>query len=406
MTNAIAIAKVCTTLGLIPRAVMLRKLGCSEVLVRRSVGSRSIPKPIAIQPIPQVHTCMDMEWDGDGPSPAEFCDLCWHQMREYNIQAQKEMELAKKNYDPSKYAPAVYSTWDEVQEAKSKEMDMLANFDTEGLMNLDIKRGTSRPWWFYQEMEEARRFTKEEREEERKKAFEEFKAFKVLQAEHGYWFEPEEVKKAKAEEAKRVEKELKEYRAKLAGIEKVDMAGDAREYIRSVDRRKGEEKEAEFEAWLAIPKNKRPIYLEGGKKGPAIAKADIGSVVIKNCPPSVLLCDIRIVLARFGGVRDVYRPKDRATGKAKPFVFVEMLKNAEAWAAVDHFAENPFQLDGHTFSVEGAGERKTTAEMAAIQPAKAAVVVEEVVEEQKPKVEKSKPTGAFAALMDSDSDDE
>jgi hypothetical protein len=86
-------------------------------------------------------------------------------------------------------------------------------------------------------------------------------------------------------------------------------------------------------------------------------------------------------------------------------VFVEMLKNAEAWAAVDHFAENPFLLDGHTFNVEGAGERKTTVEMAAIQPAKAQVeVVEEVVEQKKAKVEKSKPAGAFAALMESDSD--
>ena len=402
MTNSIAIAKVCITLGLLPRAVMYRKLGCSEAFIRRSVGSRSIPKPILEAPIvPMLHTCAGMEWDGDGPSPSEFCDACQHEMCQYSIKAHKEMAIAKKNYDPSKYSTDRSSTWDEVQEKRAKEAELIASKDVSGLMDMDLKRKIYRPWIFYMEMEDTTWWlpagmTREE-------SFEDFKAFKVLQAEHGYWFEPEEVKKAKEAATKKVEKELKEYRAKLAGIEKVNMVGDAREYIRSVDRRKGEEKEAEFEAWLAIAKNKRPIYLEGGKKGPAVAKADIGSVVIKNCPPSVLLCDIRIVLARFGGVRDVYRPKDRATGKAKPFVFVEMLKNAEAWSAVDHFAENPFQLDGITFSVEGAGERKTTEEMAAIKPIK---VEEEVVVEQKPKVEKSKPTGAFSALMDSDSDSE
>ncbi len=386
---------------------MLRKLGFSQASVKSMVGSRSRPIPSllkAIQPIPMVHNCMDMEWDGDGDSPAEFCELCQHQMREYSIQAQKEMAIAKKNFDPSKYATDGYSTWDEVQDQRAKEIELLSSNDVSGLIDMDIKRKISRPWIFYMEMEDPTWWLPAGKT--RKEHFEDFKAFKALQAEHGYWYEPEDVKKAKEANTKKVEKELKEYRAKMAGIEKVDMVGDAREYIRSVDRRKGEEKEAEFEAWLAIAKNKRPIYLEGGKKGPAVAKADIGSVVIKNCPPSVLLCDIRIVLARFGGVRDVYRPKDRATGKAKPFVFVEMLKNAEAWSAVDHFAENPFQLDGHTFNVEGAGERKTTVEMAAIQPIKAQVEVVEEVVEQKPKVEKSKPTGAFSALMDTDSDEE
>jgi hypothetical protein len=406
----IAIAKVSMTLGLIPRAVMLRKLGCSDALVKSMVGSRRRPIPSllkAIQlPSTQVHTCCDMEWDGDGPSPAEFCDACQHEMCQYNIQAQKEMLEARRNYDPSKYATAVYSTWDEVQEEKSRELAMLASYDLEGLMQHDFKNGINRPWWFYQELEEERQMTREDREAEKKKSFEEFKAFKLLQAEHGYWFEPEEVRKAKAEAAKKVEEDLKAYRDKLAGIKEVEMPDNAREYIRSVDRRSGKEREVEFEEWLAIPKNKRPIFLEGGKKGPAVAKADIGSVVIKNCPPSVLLCDIRLVLARFGGVRDVYRPRDRATGKPKPFVFVEMLKNAEAWSAVDHFAKHPFVLDDNTFTTEGAGERKTSEEMAVAQPAALEPIKVEAAEpkESKKSAEKSKPAGAFAALMDSDSD--
>jgi len=413
MTNSIAIAKVCSTLGLIPRPVMLRKLGFSQASVKSMVGSRCRPIPSllkSIQPIQlpstQVHTCGDMEWDGDGPSPAEFCDLCKHQMREYNIQAQKEMEEARRNFDPSKYATDGYSTWEEIQEERKKEMAMLVSYDIDGLMQYDFKKGINRPWWFYQELEEESRMTREEREAARKKDFEEFKLFKAMQAEHGYWFEPEEVRKAKAEAAKKVEEDLKAYRDKLAGIKPVEMPDNAREYIRSVDRRSGKEREVEFEGWLAIPKNKRPIFLEGGKKGPAVAKADIGSVVIKNCPPSVLLCDIRLVLARFGGVRDVYRPRDRATGKPKPFVFVEMLKNAEAWSAVDHFAKHPFVLDDNTFTTEGAGERKTSEEMAIAKPINVEVAEAAEPKESKKPVEKSKPTGAFAALMDSDSDDE
>ena len=376
--------------------------------------------------VQQMHTCWEYmeDYDGDGPTPAEYCEVCQAEMCEYNRKAQLELRVTQRVQDTFEWQ----ESWLEMQEDRNTEKKFYETYDAMGLMNIDIQRGTTRPWWFYEDMLVEGRKSSEEREEEAKKALEEFKAFKAMQEEHGYWFEPEEVKKAKAEEAKRIEKELKEYRNKLAGIEAVQMSGDAREYIRSVDRRKGEEKEAEFEEWLAIPKNKRPIFLEKGKKGPAVAKADIGSVVIKSCPPSVLLSDIRLVLARFGGVRDVYRPKDRATGKAKPFVFVEMLKNAEAWAAVDHFAEYPFVLDGNTFVVEGAGERKTSEEMAAgCAPHDAtknsglgseiletnigfqdATVVEAVVEEPKKaaKKEKKVATGAFAALMDSDSDDE
>ena len=385
---------------------MLRKLGFSQASVKSMVGSRYRPIPSLLKPIPQFHSCGYMEWDGDGDSPSECCDLCQHQMREYSIQAQKEIAITKKSFDPTKYATDGYSTWDEIQDARQKEADLYASGDVMAIWEIDIKRGNRLSWFHYLEIHEESRKTREEVEAEKVKYAEKFKAFKAKQEEFGFWYEPKEAE----EKRTKADKDLKEYRDKLNGVEKVEMTGDAREYIRSVDRRKGEEKEAEFEAWLAIAKNKRPIYLEGGKMAPAVAKADIGSVVIKNCPPSVLLCDIRIVLARFGGVRDVYRPRDRASGKAKPFVFVEMLKNAEAWAAVDHFAANPFLLDGATFNVEGAGERKTSVEMAVIQPIKGqdaslAEVQEEVqVEQKKPK--STKATGAFSALMDSDSDEE
>lgn len=391
-----AIAKVFIAAGLLPRPVMLRKLGFTPAAVRGMIGRRSptrcIPE-VPIEPLlPMTHTCVGMEWDLDGPSPSEYCDACQHEMCKF-----ARLNPVQTSFNTRE--PGTEDVWVQSQVYRYIDEHYTKEKNLAGIVELDEYRGSMRPWSFYAMFDDS---------VDSKMFYEEFKDFKAKQEEFGYWYVPEEVEAKR----KQVEKALKEYRAKLAGIEKVQMSGDAREYIRSVDRRKGEEKEAEFEAWLAIAKNKRPIYLEGGKKGPAVAKADIGSVVIKNCPPSVLLCDIRIVLARFGGVRDVYRPKDRATGKAKPFVFVEMLKNAEAWAAVDHFAENPFQLDGHTFVVEGAGERKTTAEMAAIKPIKVQTeqpeeqsATEEVAFAKKP-VEKSKPTGAFAALMDSDSDSE
>jgi hypothetical protein len=88
-----------------------------------------------------------------------------------------------------------------------------------------------------------------------------------------------------------------------------------------------------------------------------------------------------------------------------------MLKNADAWSAVDHFAKHPFVLDDNTFTTEGAGERKTSEEMAIIKPINVEVAEPAALDAAEPKeakkpVEKSKPTGAFGALMDSDSDDE
>ncbi len=361
---------------------------------------------------PTEHTCWEymQTYDGDGPSPSEVCELCRTQLCLHALRS-PPISLME---EPCRLDEVVVvvpreSAWDEDTRRTAEDMILKAK-DAALLMEFDQHFGIERPWWFYEEM-------MDKEEEDAKKFMEEFKACKAKQAEFGYWYRDEDTEAKR----KQAEEDLKAYRAKLAGIPEVEMPDNARHYIRSVDGRSGKVREAEFEEWLAIPKNKRPIYLEGGKKGPAVAKADIGSVVIKNCPPSVLLCDIRIVLAKFGGVRDVYRPRDRATGKPKPFVFVEMLKNAEAWAAVDYFAKHPFVLDDHTFATEGAGERKTSAEMATIAP----VAVQEAAEEL-PVAKQHKPVkatgafaeqaelarlaspykGSFAALMDSDSDSE
>ncbi len=344
------------------------------------------------------HTCLEYmaTYAGDGPSPSEVCEVCRCSLAKQTLNISLPIP-SRQSYQP---LSSTYS----LEVRRTAEQMILDSKNATLLMEFDQHFGIERPWWFYQDIMEDGFKTIQEREEESEKWMEDFKATKAKQAEFGYWYANEEA------EAKRklAEEDLKAYRDKLAGIMPVELPDNMRQYIRSVDGRSGKVKEVEFEGWLAIPKNKRHIYLEGGKLGPAVPKADIGSVVIKSCPPSVLLSDIRVVLAKFGGVRDVYRPKDKVTGKSKPFVFVEMLKNAEAWAAVDYFAKHPFVLDEHTFAIQGAGERKTSVEMAAIQPAKVSEASTELPTELKQTPQPPKlalpPRGAFSALCDSDSD--
>ncbi len=335
------------------------------------------------------HTCWEYmeDYDGDGPSPLERCEVCMSHVCMHSLQVPVE--------EPRRMETPMEDTWDVETRRIAEEMILRAR-DAGMLMEFDQYFGIERPWWFYEELMD--------KEDDAKAFMDEFRQVKAKQAEFGYWYQDEKL----VAKRKQAEEDLRAYRAKLAGIEEVEMPDNARHYIRSVDGRSGKVREAEFEEWLAIPKNKRPIFLEGGKMGPAVAKADVGSVVIKNCPPIVLLCDIRLVLAKFGGVRDVYRPRDRATGKPKPFVFVEMVRNPEAWAAVDYFAKHPFVLDDNTFTTEGAGERKTSVEMAAIAPIVQPIATEVSAEIPTAEIKQTKPIkatgGLFAALADSDSE--
>ncbi len=356
--------------------------------------------PMVSSTTPMVHNCTDKDWDLDGPSPSEDCDACQHHMLEYSRRCAREMAESIATYDPTKYATDGRTTWSEIK-ARKEEVARLMETDILGLVDHDITYRVERPWWFYMDLSEDVGKTAEEKAEESRKSLEEYNYFKASQEEFGYWFVTEQV----ATIRKAMEEKHEKYLSGLIGptevVEAVSMPDNARDYVRSVDRRSGKEREVEFNTWLAIPKNKRPIFL-GGRMGPAVAKADIGSVVVKKCPPSVLLSDIRIIFAKFGGVRDVYRPKDRVTGASKPFVFVEMLKNSEAWSAVDYYATHSLTLDENTFAVEGAGERKTTDQMATIQPITETIVP--VVEAKK--VRAAVATGSFAALMDTDSDSE
>jgi hypothetical protein len=386
----------------LPMAITYKMLGMSKSYVDKIVKVKECP--IVIREAPKVvevvtrHTCWEYmeEYDSDGCSPAEYCEQCQREMQEYNIKEQKKLEKAKRSSDATGFG----MSWTAVQDYNREEQALYVAGDIGFLMELDNTRSSMRPWWYYEEALELSRTKKKDVDEELRASLEKFKEFKANQEKHGYWFEPEVVK---AEKEKAM-KELKKYQAKLKGLKKVAMPFDIREEIQSFDNRSGEAREADFNKWLAIPKNKRPVYMNGGRMGDP-AKAGLGSVVVKKCPVSVLLWDIRYIMAKFGPVRDVYRPRDKVTGKSKPFVFVEMVKNEDAWSAADQFAEEPLVLDENIFQVEGAGERKTTEEMAA-RPVVEETKVEAIVVEKKVEKKATKATGAFAALADSDSDDE
>lgn len=381
---------------------MLRGISTSSKTVLTEV------QPIVSVYVPTmtaVHTCWDHmeEYDGDGPSPAEYCDKCQHEMREYNIQAQEEIEEAKRNFDPSKYATDGYCTWDEIQEKKSAEMALYAAYDIQAIMDLDEKRGTMKSWWYYDALSEEGTMTPTEREEKKKREYEEFKEFKANQEKYGYWY----VSPKEEEERQRIHKKLEEYKLSLKTSTKTVQVqeGNGREYIRSIDARSGKVREKEFQGWLATPKNLRPIYLEKGRLGRPIARGETYSVLIKDCFAHILSCDIRLFFARFGGIRDLYRPIDRVRGIAKPIAFLEMVRYEDAMAVVKYFENHECIIDDNVLLVEMAETgRKTTAQMAIVEPTVAPIAQNKKITEQKI-VEKKKNTGAFAALMnDSDSD--
>jgi hypothetical protein len=330
----------------------------------RTITTRLLPAPVMRKMLTAAttHTCHGMEWDLDGPSPSEYCQVCQRAIAGHSCSTNHT--AASASAGTSAYTGAGID-WETEWARRSVEATLIRTNNVTELMDHDMYVGIQRPWWFYADMIDIGRQSEAEAEAEREKY------------------------KRECEETQAREEAMKR---------------DQRAYVSAQDPRDSGVREREFASWLATPKNKRTIVMADGRTMAGVAKADTGSVVLRNCPPQVLLSDIRTIMARFGGVRDVYRPTDRATGAPKPFVFVEMLRNADAWAAVDYFAEVPCVLDGRTLAVSGAGERKTSAEMAAVvgfvsattqaQPEPAAA------KQQAPKIR----TGAFAALADSDSE--
>ncbi len=102
------------------------------------------------------------------------------------------------------------------------------------------------------------------------------------------------------------------------------------------DDRDDHDRQREFTRWLDMKKNLRPIYTGKGKKpGKPMAVANSSSVKIEGMGSDhVVLWDVRELLAKCGPVRDVFRPRDTAANKDRPFIFVEMLTSDGAAEAV------------------------------------------------------------------------
>ena len=337
------------------------------------IRTRMIPSRVAYNMLRKVpvailaptHTCTGMEWDMDGPSPSEYCTGCQHSMRAYHIKCMAELATKEARIPTQEDM----DKWRKVREDIELGKQLVEDNDVDGLIQYDLTHHINRPWWVYGDMHDLKYGAPESYTEQRIR---------------------EDIEKYKeaCEETQAAAEAMKQ---------------DLRVYIDSQDSREAWVREKDFSKWLATPKNKRPIIMENGRTMAGVASADTGSVVIKGCPVEVKLCDIRTILAKFGGVRDVYRPTDRATGAAKPFVFVEMLRNADAWTAADYFTATPCVLDGRTLAVSGAGERKTSTEMAEAVGF-AAPKAKEAEAQKAPKQPKKIGSGAFAALADSDSE--
>lgn len=122
-------------------------------------------------------------------------------------------------------------------------------------------------------------------------------------------------------------------------------------------------KTADFKNWINIPKNIRPYFtLEGYIATDPDIKPT--SVIVRMAGTKLTEGDVRNLMARFGGVRDVYIPLNMLTGKPRQFAFVELIGDGAAEAAIKAFADTTVTVCGHRIEVDLATNgRKTSEEM-------------------------------------------
>jgi hypothetical protein len=82
---------------------------------------------------------------------------------------------------------------------------------------------------------------------------------------------------------------------------------------------------ADFNVWIDIPKNVRPLFLGGGKYRPQDAGAVPISFVIKGLAPHIDGGDVRNLFADYGAVRDVYIPFCHERSALANYCFVELV---------------------------------------------------------------------------------
>jgi hypothetical protein len=124
----------------------------------------------------------------------------------------------------------------------------------------------------------------------------------------------------------------------------------------------------DFQDWINIPKNIRPIYTPNGY-APQVPGLAVTSIVIRNITSRMTAADIRNLAAMYGPVRDVYIPENRMTGQARNFAFVEMLSDAEASALINAFESKTMLFNGRRLTAEMAvNGRRTPMEMRMREP--------------------------------------
>ena len=116
----------------------------------------------------------------------------------------------------------------------------------------------------------------------------------------------------------------------------------------------------DFQDWINIPKNIRPIFSVHGYV-PQIPGLTVTSVVIRNITSRMTAADVRNLAAMYGPVRDVYIPENKATGQLRNFAFVEML---EADTMIKAFETKMMIFGGRRLVAELAvNGRRTSMEM-------------------------------------------
>ncbi len=119
----------------------------------------------------------------------------------------------------------------------------------------------------------------------------------------------------------------------------------------------------DFNDWINIPKNIRPIFSVHGYV-PQPPGLPVTSIVIRNITSRMTAADIRNLAAMYGAVRDVYIPENKATGQQRNFAFVEMLDEVEADALIKAFETKIMIFGGRRLVAELAiNGRRTPFEM-------------------------------------------
>ena len=119
----------------------------------------------------------------------------------------------------------------------------------------------------------------------------------------------------------------------------------------------------DFQDWINIPKNIRPIFSVNGYV-PQSPELLITSIVLRNITSRMTAADIRNLAAMYGPVRDIYIPENKATGQLRNFAFIEMVDVIDADAIIKAFETKMMTFNGRRLTTELAiNGRRTPFEM-------------------------------------------